>query len=688
MSKLQRSPIFLKKSKSDPIVDFPKAEIKVGNKYYDLSGLSTLDNFYEIVSGIKSYLQGRRAPSNQFLILKYFLMIVSKFSTKIDKETMTFYKNHLDANPDITLSTKWQKYSTACNFINYLSSKDIIDDFIAPPNFENVEKKPIPSFADIARNYIENDDNFDKLDIEEISNVFSLASLEAKTLSYCLTSIDLIHAKAIKDICKWEKDWDKVQEIIDNINKFNLDKISKVHDFNKDFQIPERTLSEALQILYSKFGNNIPAVKYWPKGMEDFFRSINWKTSRVKNLFKGAEKYAGDLELLNKAIGNLSLVEQNKFKEVKDYYFNSEERDPRSIELALSVLFVHYGRILPDSTQWPKGIVDYLKYREWTPNRVRAAFFPHPDTLAPFIVGLLSHPELAPNVDSVAFYCYLNSFKLSTNKDKINVYLGKFRGNALCRDVNESDPLISYCRSHAQRMLDVLKTLDDREEIKVILTEKNIPLFLQFTPNNNKCIRTLDPSTLINVIKRFLADLATEVPSIFPLVQGNCTGKNFRPTIALIERLSGTSLLSIQKLLNHAHSTTTEIYTERVHTNSILLNKSKDFQRFLVDNALNGDREHKNKTKNKEFDEPADQWLNCEAKRIWFKDHEVIAEWIAWEQAILEAEDELKFDNLLRWENYWLPRLVKFQSLIAMVLEVDKKHALELAKQIKLPPLS
>ena len=131
-----------------------------------------------------------------------------------------------------------------------------------------------------------------------------------------------------------------------------------------------------------------------------------------------------------------------------------------------------------------------------------------------------------------------------------------------------------------------------------------------------------------------------------------------------------------------------EIYTERVHTNSILLNKSKDFQRFLVDNALNGDREHKNKTKNKEFDEPADQWLNCEAKRIWFKDHEVIAEWIAWEQAILEAEDELKFDNLLRWENYWLPRLVKFQSLIAMVLEVDKKHALELAKQIKLPPLS
>ncbi|WP_240488350.1 hypothetical protein [Acinetobacter nosocomialis] len=121
----------------------------------------------------------------------------------------------------------------------------------------------------------------------------------------------------------------------------------------------------------------------------------------------------------------------------------------------------------------------------------------------------------------------------------------------------------------------------------------------------------------------------------------------------------------------------------------MLTNKSKEFQHYLVDNALNGDIENRNKAlKNKEFNEPVDQWLNCEAKRIWFKDHEVIAEWIAWEKAIRESEEELKFDNIVRWENYWLPRLVKFQSLISMVLEVDKRNALELAKHIKLPPLS
>lgn len=687
MTKLKRIPISPKRSESSSILEFPKAEIKIENKYYDLSEFSSLDNFYEIVSGIKTYLQGRHLAKQQFTVLKSFLRTVSKISTKIDEKTMILYKNQLDIDVNNSLSTKSQKYSAACNFIKYLISIDVIEDFLVPPNFENVEKKPTPSFGDIARNYIEDDDNFDKLDIEDISNYFSLKPLNAKTLSYCLASIDLIHQKAINDIHKWEKDWDKVQEIIDNIDKFNLKKLNEVTDFNKYFKISERTLEEAIQILYSKFGNSIPAVKYWPKGMEDFFRSLNWKSSRVKNLFKGIENHAGDLEIFNKAISTLSLNNKKKFKEAEDYHLHSEARDQRGIELALSILFVNFGRILPESTQWPNGIVDYLKYRGWNPNRVRAAFFPHPDTLAPFIVGLLSHAELAPNVDSVAFYCYLNSFRANENNQKVNVYLEKFRGKHLHRDIKSSDPMIASCLRHAERILNVLNSLD-RSDVRNILTQKNIPLFLQFTPNKNLYIRTLDPSTVTNIVKRFLVDLAVEHSSILPLVQGSCTGINFRPTIALIERLSGTSLLSIQKLLNHAHASTTTIYTERVLTHSIILNKSKDFQRYLVDNAINGDIENRNKTKNKEINEPVDQWINCEARRIWFKDHDVIAEWIAWEKIIRESEAELRFDNFIKWEKYWLPRLVKYQRLLSMVLEVDKSNASKLAEQIKLPPLS
>lgn len=162
MSKLERIPISLKKSKCDSILEFPKVEIKIENNSYDLSELSSLDNFYEIVSGVKTYLQGRRSAKQQFLVVRNFLSIISKFSKKIDEKTMILYKNQLDVNPDNILSTKGQKYSAACNFVKYLISIDVIEDFIIPPNFENIEKKPIPSFADIARNYIENDNNFDK----------------------------------------------------------------------------------------------------------------------------------------------------------------------------------------------------------------------------------------------------------------------------------------------------------------------------------------------------------------------------------------------------------------------------------------------------------------------------------------------------------------------------------------------
>ena len=74
--------------------------------------------------------------------------------------------------------------------------------------------------------------------------------------------------------------------------------------------------------------------------------------------------------------------------------------------------------------------------------------------------------------------------------------------------------------------------------------------------------------------------------------------------------------------------------------------------------------------------------------RVWFKDDAIIAEWIAWEKIISDSENELKFQNPIRWEKYWLPRLVKYQSLLENVLEIDKKSALTLAETIKLPPLS
>lgn len=687
MTKLKREPIVLKPSIKESIIEFPKLEITVEEKTYDLSELSNLENIHEIITALKIYLKGQRACKAVFLQLRNFLTDILKINEKIDEQSMLKYKKKLDTNEENTLSTKWQKFSRARNFVNCLISQDIIKDFPLPPNFANVKKEQKKSFGEIARHYIEDDSNFDHKDIKDIMDQFELEHLQAKTLSYCLGAIDIIHKKAIADIYKWEEDWGKVEKIIEQLSENELEKLRFVTDFKKDFPICERTLEEAFQILYSKFGDNIPAVKYWPKGMEEFFRSKNWKSSRVKNLFKRISTDINDMNIFNKAIKNLSLDQKEKFNKIENYYMDSDQRDPRTIELALATLYANYGRILPDSTKWPKGVCDYLKYRKWIPSRVRAAFFPTPETLAPFIIGLLSHIELAPNVDCVAFYTYLTSFKLSSTEGKTNVFMDKPRAKKpIKKDIKTTDPMISLCNKHSERMLSTLKDIETNE-VRNIILQNEVPLFLQYNPIAG-CIRTLDPSTVVNIIKSFLANLGKEEPSILPLVQGGGTGHNFRPTIALIQKLCGESTVAIQKLLNHSHSSTTQIYTERVLTQSMILSKSKKFQKYLVENASKNHSNSNGQLLHTAIEEAVDEWISCDAKRIWFKDNDVIAEWMAWEKIISESENELKFQNPIRWEKYWLPRLVKYQSLLENVLEIDKKSALALAETIKLPPLS
>lgn len=689
MTKLKRELIVLKPLIKESIIEFPKLEITVEEKTYDISDLSNLENIHAIVTALKTYLKGQRSSRAVFLELRNFLRFISKHSEKIDEKSIIKYKKSLDTNVENGLSTKYQKFSRASAFVKCLIREDIIEDFSIPPNFSNVAAEQKKSFGEIARRYIEDDSNFDTQDIKNIMDHFALECLQAKTLSYSLGAIDIIHKKAITDIYKWEEDWEKVEKIIGLIGDKDLEKLRCVNDFTKDFPMRERSLEEAFQILYSKFGDNIPAVKYWPKGMEEFFRSKNWKSSRVKNLLNGISTNVDDMTILNKSIKNLSLEQKEKFNKVETYYIDSDGRDTRTVELALSILYANYGRILPESTKWPKGISDYLKYRNWSPSRVHSAFFPTPETLTPFIVGLLSHIEIAPNVDSVAFYTYLTSFKPSSKEGKTYVYMAKPRAKKpIEKDIKTTDPMISLCIKHSERMISVLKSIQTNESNSLIL-QKKTPLFIQRnTMSARRDIHTLDSSTVVNIVKRFLADLAKENSSIFPLVQGGCTGHNFRPTIVLIKQLIGESTTTIQKLLNHSNSSTTKIYTDRLLTQSMILSKSKKFQNYLVENALKNDSSNNRQLLNTAIEDAVDEWINCDAKRIWFKDYDVIAEWLAWEKIIRESEDGLKFENPIRWEKYWLPRLVKYQSLLENVLEKDKKYALTLAETIKLPPLS
>lgn len=473
MTKLKRELIVLKPLIKESIIEFPKLEITVEEKTYDISDLTNLENIHAIATALKIYLKGQQSSRAVFLELRNFLRFISKHSEKIDEKSIIKYKKSLDTNVENGLSTKYQKFSRASAFVKCLIREDIIEDFSIPPNFSNVAAEQKKSFGEIARRYIEDDSNFDTQDIKNIMDHFALECLQAKTLSYSLGAIDIIHKKAITDIYKWEEDWEKVEKIIGLIGDKDLEKLRCVNDFTKDFPMRERSLEEAFQILYSKFGDNIPAVKYWPKGMEEFFRSKNWKSSRVKNLLNGISTNVDDMTILNKSIKNLSLEQKEKFNKVETYYIDSDGRDTRTVELALSILYANYGRILPESTKWPKGISDYLKYRNWSPSRVHSAFFPTPETLTPFIVGLLSHIEIAPNVDSVAFYTYLTSFKPSSKEGKTYVYMAKPRAKKpIEKDIKTTDPMISLCIKHSERMISVLKSIQTNESNSLILQKK------------------------------------------------------------------------------------------------------------------------------------------------------------------------------------------------------------------------
>ncbi|MBB1440873.1 tyrosine-type recombinase/integrase [Shewanella sp. SG41-4] len=223
---------------------------------------------------------------------------------------------------------------------------------------------------------------------------------------------------------------------------------------------------------------------------------------------------------------------------------------------------------------------------------------------------------------------------------------------------------------------------------KTLLKLEKTPLFLHFMPSaetdGNQRVKTMDVSTVTNLVKDFVVGAKEEAPFL-KAIAGQCTGVNFRPTCALIMHLTGESFSKIQDVLNHAHSSTTQIYTQRLYSQSLLQTKMKNFQQFIVDNAQSI------KKSDNLFDAGhvgVDEWINCDAQRIWFNDVDVIADWIAWETAINEAKDELFFSNPRRWEAYWEPRLLKYQNMLTIVTSTDMRNARVLAKKIVLPPLS
>jgi hypothetical protein len=678
-----------------PIAPSNRFELFLGDEGY-VSALDLVDlhDAARILRELGLFLRGRRrAKSVANEILRYLRHALLKTGI-VCSETLTSYRAEIDAQDNITLNTKYQRFQTTKLFVGHLMSSGVISEQKLPRGFDpsKVNTKNKSSFAEIARSYVEDEENFKINEIEEVIDAFEIEHLEARALILSIQCIDLLHQESIIKIKEWEQDWEYVQTIISNLSKEEIAVLGKVKGINGPLFCRKRSAEEALSILYAKFGSEVPAVRYWPKGIEDFFRcSLGWSkiSRRVSILLNGNSIDPEDVRLLRHVRG-VPKEMLDELRTVESYRIRDLDLDSRSIELAISILYSRHGRLLPDSTSWPEGVADYLKKRGWNPNRVRSALFPSANTLTPFIVGLLSCIELSPNVDTVAQYAYFSSFKPASEEGKVAVFFDKYRGEPLRREVSSGDPIIAACVRHVARMKDVLGGIGDigRE----ILRKEKVPLWLHYTPSGkNTEVRPPEWSTVVSMVRRFIGECSQR----YPVLKSICSasGENFRPTCALILKLAGGSSAKIQGTLGHRHSKTTNSYTSRIYTQSLLKTRMKNFQRYLIDTATRDFTAKDNvRFERSELqgstNHGVDEWICCDAQRFWFYDLEIVGEWIAWERAISTARESLSYSNPARWEAYWEPRLVKYRNLLSMVSGVDLEKAKSYASLIVLPPLS
>lgn len=703
--KLQRRKITPKvKATVSPISPSGRFEIYLGEAGKTIPCLDLMDlhDGDKIVRSLNLFLRDKRLSSAQREaneVLSY-LRFTLKHSGVVNAESLGAYVDMLSANLDICYSTKYQKYTTVKKFAKAIRESGVLAESMPiPVGFDaaKVDKKAKESFAELARLHVEDESNFDMQDVSKVAEALEIGLQEAQAYVFSLECIDILHQESLSSISAWETDWNFTQSIIDNLTPEDIAFYQGVQGINDPVFFRERTGQDAIAMLYAKFGTKIPAVKDWPKGQEDFFRSIGWKkvSTRVKCLFKGEPVEPEDSELLAFA-KSLSEERLKEYKELKDFTYLNPFFDHRTIEHAIAILYVQRGRLLPGSMDWPDSVTDYLKNRGWLPSRVRASLFPTTKSVTPFIVGLLSYIELSPNVYPVAQYLYLTSITPSEEDGKVRVYLDKYRGDGgVDNSFDEDDKIIAACVRHTARMKRVLQ--DVGELGRAVLRKDKPQLFTQHTScsHSHSGIEVLQPpeeSSVTNIVRDFITEQSEQHPILKAII--GATGENFRPTNALILKLSGESTGRIQKILNHNSSVTTDLYTERVYTQTILRTKQKNFMRYLVDSSTKLNSKSCNEESKIENDlwdasnDGVDEWINCEAQRIWFHDVDIIAEWVAWERQISVFEAELRYSNPKRWDLYWAPRLVKYKGMLSLVTQVDLRAAREKAANIVLPPLS
>lgn len=403
------------------------------------------------------------------------------------------------------------------------------------------------------------------------------------------------------------------------------------------------------------------------------------------------QQIIADWKYFDGVISSLDKCSVTKYENIGRF---SDLGDERSIGNALKVLYVKYGRILPASSEWPIGLSDYCKYRGWKVSRINGVFFPVIRTLESFLVIALASRDLMPNVDSVAFYSFIDCCKPSHDKGMIDIHFGKMRGKSISKTLKISAPVIIAFKCLSERVKKILVEMPGGIEL---LQDEFVPIMLKCKPNKDKVhmLKTVDRSSTSDMVRRFIKRAAREHPEL-QLLDGKITGENFRPTHSYIRRLTGESCSKIKTALGHKDISTTESYVSGVETKSILNRKYLGFQRYLLDESNKNSLEKTGSGYHCSKESGAvnnggcidfHQCFMCEAKRIVFDDVEIVANWLAWESLILKNKSRLQVNNPERWSKYWELKLVEYQSLIILSKKRTLIKAKILSLNIVLPPL-
>ncbi|PRY68739.1 MULTISPECIES: hypothetical protein [Halomonas] len=359
----------------------------------------------------------------------------------------------------------------------------------------------------------------------------------------------------------------------------------------------------------------------------------------------------------------------------------------RTFNVAIGVLYARFNRLLPTSLEWPPGVSDFLKSRGWGPARLAAAFFNNIRNLKYFLVAALTHKGLLPNVDSVAFYSYIDSFSKGNELGGVSVFLGKKRGRAVNATLSAKDPLCKAFMNLQKRQKRLLSEVSGGASW---LRKERCELFVIYCGERggDYRLKLVDPSSTVNMVRYAARDLSEDYPILKSLVK-KITGKSFRPTIVAMDVAEGLPLSKVREKLHHADFSTTAGYALRVETQSSLEIKLRQFQEYLLSSSREGERRTGTgylcgiESEEAVTCKGVDMCFNCEAKRIILKDTRSLSEWLAWVGKIKKSAERLKYNNPERWSGYWEVRLAEYESLISLCTRSEVEEANSLALEIE-----